>query len=206
MSTPTAPSPIFNAQERVLCYHGPLIYEAKVLKTKSSDDTSAANGGPGPRYLVHYKGWKQTYVLSLSCVLFSPFPLLFCSLMPCLLRCRGRHPLFFYSTRMLTPPFFCVGGTNGSPRAACSSSPSRTSRSRRPSSKPTPPASTAAPPRPRRRARPRRGTARRTSARAPGQGRTGRGARNGGGKRCALSFPSCSQPSVANGFGPPRLS
>ncbi|KAF8193795.1 MRG-domain-containing protein [Pholiota molesta] len=61
MSTPTAPSPIFNAQERVLCYHGPLIYEAKVLKTKSSDDTSAANGGPGPRYLVHYKGWKQTW-------------------------------------------------------------------------------------------------------------------------------------------------
>ncbi|ORY79929.1 MRG-domain-containing protein [Protomyces lactucae-debilis] len=34
---------IFKAEERVLCYHGPLLYEAKHM------------------YLVHYKGWKRTW-------------------------------------------------------------------------------------------------------------------------------------------------
>ena len=61
MATSAAPSPIFNAQERVLCYHGPLIYEAKVLKTKNHDENTSPTGVAGPRYLVHYKGWKQTY-------------------------------------------------------------------------------------------------------------------------------------------------
>lgn len=62
MSAASAPSPIFNAQERVLCYHGPLIYEAKVLKTKTFETPSPTTGVAGPHYLVHYKGWKQTYV------------------------------------------------------------------------------------------------------------------------------------------------
>ncbi|KAF9473209.1 MRG-domain-containing protein [Pholiota conissans] len=61
MATSAAPSPIFNAQERVLCYHGPLIYEAKVLKTKNHDENTSPTGVAGPRYLVHYKGWKQTW-------------------------------------------------------------------------------------------------------------------------------------------------
>lgn len=67
MSTPAATSPIFNAQERVLCYHGPLIYEAKVLKTKTFEEPNPnpATGKVGPHYLVHYKGWKQTCVLFL---------------------------------------------------------------------------------------------------------------------------------------------
>lgn len=63
MSTTAAPTLTYNAQERVLCYHGPLIYEAKVLKTKNFDETSTSTGVVGPHYLVHYKGWKQTYVL-----------------------------------------------------------------------------------------------------------------------------------------------
>lgn len=47
--------------ERVLCYHGPLIYEAKVLKAENWDErTSKAGGATGPHYFVHYKGWKQT--------------------------------------------------------------------------------------------------------------------------------------------------
>ncbi|PPQ90484.1 hypothetical protein CVT25_014767 [Psilocybe cyanescens] len=61
MSAASAPSPIFNAQERVLCYHGPLIYEAKVLKTKTFETPSPTTGVAGPHYLVHYKGWKQTW-------------------------------------------------------------------------------------------------------------------------------------------------
>ncbi|KZP24228.1 MRG-domain-containing protein [Athelia psychrophila] len=48
--------------ERVLCYHGPLIYEAKVLKAENWDErTSKAGGATGPHYFVHYKGWKQTW-------------------------------------------------------------------------------------------------------------------------------------------------
>jgi len=46
--------------ERVLCYHGPLIYEAKVMKVKVFDLTTTVTGRLGVHYLVHYKGWKQT--------------------------------------------------------------------------------------------------------------------------------------------------
>lgn len=28
---------------------------------------SSPSGAVGPHYLVHYKGWKQTYVLSRAC-------------------------------------------------------------------------------------------------------------------------------------------
>jgi len=48
-------------QERVLCYHGPLIYEAKVLKTDTWDETTTKLGSVGVHYYVHYKGWKQTW-------------------------------------------------------------------------------------------------------------------------------------------------
>lgn len=50
----------FTVNERVLCYHGPLIYEAKVLKTEMWDETNTKLAGVGPHFLVHYKGWKQT--------------------------------------------------------------------------------------------------------------------------------------------------
>ena len=58
-TTPTAAAQ-YNAQERVLCYHGAHVYEAKVLKTKNFDEPSPTTGEVGPHYLVHYKGWKQT--------------------------------------------------------------------------------------------------------------------------------------------------
>ena len=50
----------FIVNERVLCYHGPLIYEAKVLKVDNWDETTTQTGVVGPHYYVHYKGWKQT--------------------------------------------------------------------------------------------------------------------------------------------------
>ena len=53
----------FTVGERVLCYHGPLIYEAKVLKTDTWDESNTQSGIVGPHYYVHYKGWKQTSVV-----------------------------------------------------------------------------------------------------------------------------------------------
>lgn len=37
--------------ERVLCFHGPLIYEAKVLKTKPE--------ATPVEYYIHYAGWSK---------------------------------------------------------------------------------------------------------------------------------------------------
>jgi hypothetical protein len=55
----------FAAKERVLCYHGPLIYEAKVLEVKHFDGTDGPSGQPGWGFYVHYKGWKQKCVHAL---------------------------------------------------------------------------------------------------------------------------------------------
>ncbi|KAI8977862.1 MRG-domain-containing protein [Trametes punicea] len=51
----------FSVGERVLCYHGPLIYEAKILKADTWDESNTQTGIVGPHYYVHYKGWKQTW-------------------------------------------------------------------------------------------------------------------------------------------------
>lgn len=48
--------------ERVLCYHGPVIYEAKILKAEVFDDSNTQTGFLGAHYFVHYKGWKATCV------------------------------------------------------------------------------------------------------------------------------------------------
>lgn len=61
-STATIMAMQFATNERVLCYHGPLIYEAKVLKTDNYTESTSPTGRTGPHYFVHYKGWKQTYV------------------------------------------------------------------------------------------------------------------------------------------------
>jgi len=47
--------------ERILCYHGPLMYEAKILKAQNFDESNTTTGLLGPHYFVHYKGWKQTW-------------------------------------------------------------------------------------------------------------------------------------------------
>ena len=47
----------YGKDEKVLCFHGELLYEAKILESKHSD----ANDKKSPiLYLVHYKGWKNT--------------------------------------------------------------------------------------------------------------------------------------------------
>jgi mortality factor 4-like protein 1 len=53
-------SATYAVNERVLCYHGPLIYEAKILKMETWDETTTKADSIGPHFLVHYKGWKQT--------------------------------------------------------------------------------------------------------------------------------------------------
>ncbi|KAI9513477.1 MRG-domain-containing protein [Russula earlei] len=58
---PSLVAPSFVVNERVLCYHGPLIYEAKVLKCEVWDETNTKLDTVGPHYFVHYKGWKQTW-------------------------------------------------------------------------------------------------------------------------------------------------
>jgi mortality factor 4-like protein 1 len=69
--TPSAPTinpgkSEYDVNEKVLCFHGPLIYEAKVLKTLFMEEPSTVTGVAGWHYFVHYKGWKQTYVDSFN--------------------------------------------------------------------------------------------------------------------------------------------
>ncbi|KAJ2592499.1 Esa1p-associated factor [Coemansia sp. RSA 1804] len=52
----------FKVNERILCFHGPLLYEAKVVKAELwNGNEGEAGADPGPHYFVHYKGWKQTW-------------------------------------------------------------------------------------------------------------------------------------------------
>lgn len=48
----TSEAPMFAVNEKVLCYHGPLLYEAKIIQVGTDDEK---------KYKVHYKGWKQTW-------------------------------------------------------------------------------------------------------------------------------------------------
>ncbi|PIA19648.1 MRG-domain-containing protein [Coemansia reversa NRRL 1564] len=52
---------MFKVNERILCFHGPLLYEAKVVKAEMWDGSDPDAPEPGPHYFVHYKGWKQTW-------------------------------------------------------------------------------------------------------------------------------------------------
>ncbi|KAG2228714.1 MRG-domain-containing protein [Thamnidium elegans] len=58
MSTSGVKKLLFEENERVLCYHGPLIYEAKILDSKWMDEDPDFTG---PHYYVHYKGWKRSW-------------------------------------------------------------------------------------------------------------------------------------------------
>jgi hypothetical protein len=66
MAPSKANSPEYAKDEKVLCFHLELLYEAKVLDSKPKDPNDK---GDGYVYKIHYKGWKNTYV---SC----PFVLL----------------------------------------------------------------------------------------------------------------------------------
>ncbi|XP_011497856.1 PREDICTED: mortality factor 4-like protein 1 isoform X2 [Ceratosolen solmsi marchali] len=51
---PGTPSCKFQEGERVLCFHGPLIYEAKCLKTNITKEKQV-------KYLIHYAGWNKNW-------------------------------------------------------------------------------------------------------------------------------------------------
>jgi mortality factor 4-like protein 1 len=44
-------------EEKVLCFHHELLYEAKVLEVRRSD---AKDKTSPHEYRIHYKGWKNT--------------------------------------------------------------------------------------------------------------------------------------------------
>lgn len=46
----------YSKDEVVLCYHGDIMYEAKILDVRKTQDKKDFE------YRVHYKGWKNTYV------------------------------------------------------------------------------------------------------------------------------------------------
>lgn len=48
--------PQFSKDEKVLCFHLDMLYEAKIM-----DVQPAEKPGTGYRYKVHYKGWKNTW-------------------------------------------------------------------------------------------------------------------------------------------------
>ncbi|KAN0065926.1 Esa1p-associated factor [Thecaphora frezii] len=52
---------LYSESEKVLCYHGPLIYSAKILKAEKWTGDDNATHQVGPHYLVHYDGWKKTW-------------------------------------------------------------------------------------------------------------------------------------------------
>ncbi|CAG9944248.1 unnamed protein product [Clonostachys rosea f. rosea IK726] len=48
--------PLFHKDEKVLCFHMDMLYEAKVMDVQPGE-----KAGEGFRYKVHYKGWKNTW-------------------------------------------------------------------------------------------------------------------------------------------------
>ncbi|KAI9244888.1 MRG-domain-containing protein [Sporodiniella umbellata] len=55
-STPNKEAFVFEENERVLCFQGPIVYDAKVLKRKWIEDEDE-----NLYYYVHYQGWKNTW-------------------------------------------------------------------------------------------------------------------------------------------------
>ncbi|KAI3540259.1 hypothetical protein CSPX01_08448 [Colletotrichum filicis] len=55
MAPARQPPQPFSKDEKVLCFHGEMLYEAKIL------DIQPAESGEGFQYRIHYKGWKNTW-------------------------------------------------------------------------------------------------------------------------------------------------
>ncbi|KAL8955517.1 MAG: hypothetical protein Q9193_006666 [Seirophora villosa] len=53
--TSMLPKQQFDKDEKVLCFHGELLYEAKILEVEQDSSTAPF------RYRIHYKGWKNTW-------------------------------------------------------------------------------------------------------------------------------------------------
>lgn len=52
--TKAASTPPYSPNERVLCFHHEMLYEAKILEIGQLEDASY-------QYKIHYKGWKNTW-------------------------------------------------------------------------------------------------------------------------------------------------
>ena len=59
MAPSKANSAEYAKDEKVLCFHLELLYEAKEIDVKPKDPNDK---GDGFMYKIHYKGWKNTYV------------------------------------------------------------------------------------------------------------------------------------------------
>jgi mortality factor 4-like protein 1 len=59
MAPSSSAGPQYGKDEKVLCFHLELLYEAKVLDYKQKDPNDKRDGF---LYKIHYKGWKNTYV------------------------------------------------------------------------------------------------------------------------------------------------
>ncbi|KAK5661452.1 hypothetical protein OQA88_11353 [Cercophora sp. LCS_1] len=55
MAPPKQPQAPFSKDERVLCFHMEMLYEAKIL------DVMPGENGEGWQYKIHYKGWKSSW-------------------------------------------------------------------------------------------------------------------------------------------------
>lgn len=47
----------FEKEERVLCFHHDMLYEAKILDSRPTENNQSF------QYRIHYKGWKNTVSL-----------------------------------------------------------------------------------------------------------------------------------------------
>lgn len=57
MAPAAASEPGYSKDEKTLCFHHELLYEAKILEVKVLDPSDKKSGY---QYKVHYKGWKNT--------------------------------------------------------------------------------------------------------------------------------------------------
>lgn len=64
-SIPIHPAGLFSKGEKVLCFHGPLIYEAKVMGTQIMEAKVDRDGYPKgsriPTYYIHYNKWNKKW-------------------------------------------------------------------------------------------------------------------------------------------------
>lgn len=51
------PTSLYSKDEKVLCFHQELLYDAKVLDVRHKDPNDKKSEF---EYLIHYKGWKNT--------------------------------------------------------------------------------------------------------------------------------------------------
>ena len=60
----------YHKDEKVLCFHHEILYEAKILDIRHTDPEDKKSPF---EYAVHYKGWKSTYVTLCILPTFRPF-------------------------------------------------------------------------------------------------------------------------------------